>query len=1124
MATRPNPELLFLRRYGLLYNNRLYQPQTMEQRPGLGTALYAALDQTLVHSLKRLNDPSPGAANAFLRLIGAGTKLYANGGAAIDTGYSGNPLSFVPYRPDQSVQPWMYVADGNKLVKVRSDKTVYSVGVAPPNVAPSAALAAPSYATIDNLTAVGAWVNAGTAGALAAGARTNTTITAILYDSGNTGWASIRPVLLDDNIQPGAAITINSGGGTAETVYIQEVSNAAVSTTIAAIVYDSGATGMCTITPTIGVADPGVPDYDYIPSGDTTLPYIYDVTSGQMVVNPEYRGLRRPVRQVHIAALQVNSLVLLNSGGANQEYVRILSVTPGPDGTASFRCSCVNTHVAAETVTSVPSFRVYCANTHAAAETLTLNAVSSTVTAGAGYISVTAGYNLGYIGSRPIQPDDLIHVSIKIDNLENLIEGRLILDVDPSTNDFAHNALYVVFRPNDFARVVAGSVTQIAGQQQAIQAAFVTGIDYTDPNNTRRLAPARSNVIYTDPDADMTGGPGGGGGRVDSPGGEGLGQTGTGSNQWHEFFFRAGDFLRLGTDKSRTLANVAAVRFQFQVSASTVVSVSSLWEGGTYGPDVGLVGFPYLYRYRYRSSASGARSNLSPAMRSGVTPRRQQVNLTGTQSADAQVDKVDWYRWGGGLSQWTYIGTGTNVNPPVFSDVYPDSTIAGNDQAETNNFRPFPDLDLPRSGTCNVSGTSVARAGGDNFNTAWAPGSEIRINGFVFHLYASPTSTSKLELVENAGNLTGVTFELPQATLLGQPLPVIWGPTEDTGTFFACGSSYQPGVLFWTNGNNPDSASDVNQLEISSGSEPLMNGCMVSSNRPTVASTEHWWGLYPQLQGAGWNPVQLPITRGLFARWFMCSDGENIWFGAKDGIYQSVGGNREYSITDDELKPLFPHDGQAGTAVTVGPYTITPPDLTATAYLRLSTADGYLYFDFKDTLGNYATLVYDTKVKGWVSYDVYGTPVLCHYGEEGSGVHSVLCGGNDGKVYQMAGSSDAGSDVTQAVWSPLRGMPSAGGLYPFFCPREAYLGVRSTAASAVTLKLLVDGVTYTYSVTATAGRQDKPYIPLGPLKGKMWQYGVSSTQSVRLYLPDLEIHGKFWGESGPYQPLRPFAE
>ncbi len=88
------------------------------------------------HSLRRLNDLTPaGPAGGFILVAGVGNTLYANT-TLVDSGFSGNPISLVAFRPNTSVQPWMYVGDSNKMDKVRSDQTTFKMGIKEPQIAP----------------------------------------------------------------------------------------------------------------------------------------------------------------------------------------------------------------------------------------------------------------------------------------------------------------------------------------------------------------------------------------------------------------------------------------------------------------------------------------------------------------------------------------------------------------------------------------------------------------------------------------------------------------------------------------------------------------------------------------------------------------------------------------------------------------------------------------------------------------------------------------------------------------------------------------------------------------------------------------------------------------------------
>src|SRR6185295_17287973 len=92
-----------------------------------------------VHSMKRFYKIPD---NAERRIQGGGTKLYFNWGLK-DSGYSGNPLSFVPYRPLNSPHTYIYIGDYSKMSKMDVDGNVFNMGIAPPILPLTAAIGSP---------------------------------------------------------------------------------------------------------------------------------------------------------------------------------------------------------------------------------------------------------------------------------------------------------------------------------------------------------------------------------------------------------------------------------------------------------------------------------------------------------------------------------------------------------------------------------------------------------------------------------------------------------------------------------------------------------------------------------------------------------------------------------------------------------------------------------------------------------------------------------------------------------------------------------------------------------------------------------------------------------------------
>jgi len=104
------------------------------------TNVYGAAVGTSHHSIKRLNIP---ATDTYTRMLGVDTSLYMGSTSLslVESSWSGQPLSMLQYHPPLSNEPWMFVADGNKMRKVRgSDGLSLDVGLDAPGTAATSAL------------------------------------------------------------------------------------------------------------------------------------------------------------------------------------------------------------------------------------------------------------------------------------------------------------------------------------------------------------------------------------------------------------------------------------------------------------------------------------------------------------------------------------------------------------------------------------------------------------------------------------------------------------------------------------------------------------------------------------------------------------------------------------------------------------------------------------------------------------------------------------------------------------------------------------------------------------------------------------------------------------------------
>jgi len=509
------------------------------------------------------------------------------------------------------------------------------------------------------------------------------------------------------------------------------------------------------------------------------------------------------------------------------------------------------------------------------------------------------------------------------------------------------------------------------------------------------------------------------------------------------------------TNKMRTGSTAPQLPLQWGVSPPNDPPTAALAGSNVNGPDIGTTGTPYVYRYRGRKSSdlqSGAVGNAGPSIRNldasgnpaGVSAHQQNIRVTiVTAHPDINVAILDIYRFGGSLQQWTYVGSVTNVAGANMLDTFNDAAIAANPQLEFDNFQPFPTFDQPRNGNCTIAaqaggGGIVTITGGSQFlfydpsnldQPYYGAGNQIIINGQAFTFYRAPTSATSVEVVETPNAPGSGQFTMPSPQIWHQPLPFVWGPFGGgfSGVFiFACGDPNDLAALKWTKGNNPDSASDVNRLVITSPSEPLQNGCMYGGTA-WVFSSERLFQMYPTFgQATDFIAIEVPNSKGLFMRWCVCVGRKGIYFRARDGIYRTTGGAPE-SVTDADLFSIFPHESPTSSFTVDGQNVspngfggvFSPPDDTKETDQRLSYADGFVYYTYVAQDGKKYTLVLNEETGGWISRDRYTPEINLHYAEEGGDnyatvrpIHNTVLCGADGNLYQYAANtSDNGADI-----------------------------------------------------------------------------------------------------------------
>lgn len=969
--------------------------RTLFTRPGHTLKSAGIAGQSPLHSIARLDAISGGTD---LHVIGTGTHVATAPAAAgsetytsRSTGFSGDPLALVRYRPEKSTDAWLYIGDRSKMAKLAYDSSlgvaVHGVGVAAPANAPSAYATAAYYKTIDLFESVAGWAVADSAGwTLAApallsagpGKRCTFTLTALVQTfNGVAGITCVRPSSMT-GIGVGAVLH-GLVDLAPDTVVVTEVHRDSASSLVAKIIYDAGSTGLCSIQPA-----------------------------------------------AQLAEIVPNAMILITgtiSGGS--EYVRVLDVVIGPTGSRSFRCQTSSARVAGDTIQAVASF--VCHPTGVLSGTWDTDGLREVITAGAGAEDIvtltrTVALDLStisapFLGSGAAQTssdNDYVVMGFRIDKPENLIEGKILLDCDAATNDFTRNYFYRPFTASDLVPVTIDEQSAIDNRSDQVRKAVVERIRerrggrrgfFTQPLPDDPSFPSVGDVTGDEnPPRDDEGG------TVGSP----RSQTSAGANQWSQLRFRIRNLQRIGTDESRGLKNVAAIRIQLRITGSVTFDLDPLILFGGVELEPGeSAGFHY--RYRGRSSRTGATGNPSPPTRSPISVDRQIIHVAMTQHPSADVDKLDIERYGGAPIGWHTVATIANSSTPVFEDMIDPVAIQGGafveDQDGNQHFQPWPVVDLPRTGTCTVAGTSISDSG-TTFNTSWAPGTLIRIGQFLAKIYRV-ISTSRIELYESLGSLTSQTWEIEQPLLLGQPLPCLWGPFEEC--LFSAGDTRNPHIVYWTNPKNPDGTTDVNFLEVTAPSEPILNGWMWNS-RCFVATSERVFQLTPYKDPEGFlsfKADELPNGKGLFSRWGYAL-GDLVYTLPKGGVFAQAEGSA-HDLTTRTLTPLFPRDSEKGVGADTN--GVSAPNLVSAqaANLRLCAGERYLYFDYVDASSNRRTLVLDRKLStletGAWFYDQTSFGSVCHYADEGQSKRSVLVGGADGKLYEVGGVTDDGTAV-----------------------------------------------------------------------------------------------------------------
>jgi len=971
--------------YPVLTDCRVQVEGRIEGRPGY-IAVSPELNPKQLHSIRRLNDPALTYSSAgHTYAIGLGVDLYAgqlSSPGFITGGFSGDPLSLIPFRPENSPAAWMYVYDSNKQLKMRPDGVVRDIGVAPPRTPPTITYGEPAMVTLSNGESAVDWVVSGVTTAVTdtdRAASSSPTIGSILYDEGTSGWCCISPSLNGVTFWTGQRMRVvfDAGGAAEERVAIREIHPAINGTTVQSVMYDTANIGWCTV-----------------------------------VLTDSPPNIAR------------NSLLVIGS-----EIVKVESVTYSVDQLSySIRVFSVGNLAVGAAVQGRISWYVYCNNTHAGGESIDIFYVAATqADKGTGAISTlytrsgtvdTSGANIAWVSGDKFafwEPGTLITINGVVYTIDGVTSDIAMLIVENAGVQAAVgysvaelNAGLANGRPISAADDYMHCSVFLGNPTKVTELNLYVDVDSGTTSTGNAFTRNYWKWTFTQDDLNSFG-----------PGNASQGS-------WIELLVPISQGVRYGGDRTRTFDTIKALKVEVVATAACNYGMDCWYFLGTYGPTIqpnSPVGM--YYQSRYRDSTTGAASLPGPVSMYGLYPLREKVIVTAEATNAAGVDSVDLYRMGNAIVTMTYIGTVVNdyFSPIPFSDIQTDPVIALNPPPDLTLVQPWPVQAVPRSGVVSVVGTSVKWISGDKFDLNLIANTVILINGEAYQIYGNPVDDERLVINLSAGVQSNVDYVITAPVIAASKLSYVFGPLEGpfNPVIFGIGDD---GLLYFTNAANADAASDANTLEITTPSEQLVSGvtwkglvCVGSKDNVYFARYSYLQTQQDVTNNSTFQQANISSPSGFWSRWCVVAGPDAVYFLGQDGIYRATE-NGAVNITDAKLYPLFPHDGEAAKVVN-GYY---PVDMDNKDALRLSVCDQDLFFDYVDTQGNQRTLRYEIPKQRWFMHK-YGDPIRFHYLVEGSvdypaNMEVLMLPTNLGKVLRVNGDIDGTHTLSPVLVTP----------------------------------------------------------------------------------------------------------
>lgn len=647
--------------------------------------------------------------------------------------------------------------------------------------------------------------------------------------------------------------------------------------------------------------------------------------------------------------IQVNQWLYVGLGGAHQESVFVISVTP-----TSFTAYFSFTHTVGEAVIGVGI-----AGEVAAAST------TGTVTA---TYAAKIGPSIGWV-----QQADYIGLQLFVDQPQNV--QQIVLKFDCGDGSFS-----------DYFYKVIG--------QGALQ-------NLLDTTASTTAQSAATDAIITESLGAYGNAPGA------------IAELNVGTNVTTPLNIQLSDFASAGradfNDQTYNWQNVGKYQIEVLTNSGGAVNFKlySMQMFGGFGPDT-FAGVAYDYLVTFYNAADGTESNPCMQMTNQdppndtnwVYPRRSPVQLTidlntysgvGILDIDPQITHIRIYRRGGTLGDnWRRVdqvavaGGGTIQ----YLDIASDAGIQDSDIVSFTNDVPVTSS-LPVPVNTNLTANVTPPAVGGIVNVPVGNMANIFV-GQQVTIGTFGALVNNVETVIVTGIRAGFFIAFVQnqhlnsepvtaTAVYGQPVTIM---TQAFGQMWFAGDPNNPHYLYWSNGNNPQGLSSASWVPVGSPDDPITAIVQLKGNL-YVSTGKYWWAVSPGAQ-TGQQPTVYPTVakHGCVATGGYAVTEQGIYYQAIDGIRFFAGGASEYLTQEQE----FIWQG-------VGSSPIVEADQTKFSQTRMAYWNNMIFVSYVGLDENYHRMIYHTIYKRWRNDDIEATSILLEVD-----TNTLVCGGPAGGV------------------------------------------------------------------------------------------------------------------------------